>query len=151
MLKYAVGLQRDKLIKSQQYEQCTRAMTHYIVRNIYPATLWSILQTCMCQYWRMLTCSLLTTWILRKMVVLSNICGKQFPGTERGHHKGFCDVWFWSRHYFLSLSCGGEGFRKFVQEFFLFSFQFLFIRSCSIYIFPAVVLTICKKTPTELN
>ena len=104
MLKYAVGFQRDKLIKSQQYEQCTRAMTHCIVRNIYPATLWSILQTCMCQYWRMLTCSLLTTWILRKMVVLSNICGKQFPGTERSHYKGFCDVWFWSRHYLLSLS-----------------------------------------------
>ena len=26
--------QRDKFVKSQQYEQCIREMTHYIVRKI---------------------------------------------------------------------------------------------------------------------
>ena len=77
----------------------------------------SVSQTCMCECWRMLTCSLLTTWMLRNMLVLSNIFGKQFAGTERSHCKGFCDVWFWSRHSFLSLSCRGIGFRKLVQEF----------------------------------
>ena len=85
------------------------------------------------------------------MVALSNTCGKKFPGTERGRYKAFCDVWFWSRHSFLSHLVVVYVSESLFMNFSFFISIFIVYSLFLFYIFPAVVLTICKKTPTELN
>ena len=82
--------QRDKFVKSQQYEQCITEMIHYIVRNIYLAALWYILQTCKRTCRRMRTYSLLTTWIPRKMVIQWNM-----HATKLRHWREACGICSW--------------------------------------------------------
>lgn len=87
-----------------------------------------------------------------KMVVLLNVSGKKFLGTERGHYKLFWRMVTGPTLFSFPI-LSWYRFPKACSGILIFLFLFLlFIRcSCSIYIFLAVVLTICKKTKTELN
>ena len=143
MLKYVLGFQRDKLIKVQQYQHCSRAMTSW---GIYTQQPYDPFRKRVCV--NAGTCSHVVYlphgyW---KMVVLSNVCGKKFLGTERGHYKLFWRM-VTGPTFFSFPILSWYRFPKACSGIFIFLLLFLlFIRcSCCIYIFVAVVLTICKK------